>query len=137
MDYPTTPTSEQETLQVQGIDVKMTTYSSDPNDNESYMAMFIDYPADFDMTSNPKSNLEGAMNGSVNNVKGGQLVSSNFTTVHGHPAVDFLISVPNDNLYLKSRNILVGNTLYTVGIVSLTATPPNYDKYVNSFALTQ
>jgi len=134
LQFPSYPSESTKTVPATSTTPELvyTMYGAKDADGNYYVATDITYPDSVDV-SNPQSNLEGAVNGSVAAVKG-TLTSSNFTTYAGYPAVDYTMQANGG--YVKYRGIMVNHTIYGLGITSTTNSFPNFDKFVNSLSFT-
>ncbi|HEV7886038.1 MAG TPA: hypothetical protein VGO92_00650, partial [Acidimicrobiales bacterium] len=75
--------------------------------------------------------LEATENGSVAAIKG-KLLDSSFTTIDGHPAVEYLSTGPGGH-FVRSRTILIGKDVYVLQVVSKTRQAPKYKEFIDSF----
>ncbi len=137
INFPGIPSVSHSTVPVNGDNVPQTTYEKDLNNgNTIYYVAVSNYPSSYQF-SDIKGALEGAANGAVQNTQGAKTVSSNFITFLGADALDTEYTAPiNGTAYtFYSRNLLKGNTLYTIFTVG--ETQDNYNNFVNSFNFTQ
>lgn len=131
--FPGFPTAEREPIDVQGYDLTQTYYGKELSRDEYYAVAVVDYPSDFDM-SDTKSRLEGALNGSAQSISG-EITSSSFSKVGGYDAIDGTVKgrYAGQQVVLRSRNILVGQRLYTIMVVG--STESEYNAFRDSFEL--
>lgn len=131
MSFPTLPKEQNQTVTVKGTNLNITTFLSQPSENEVFMVGLTTYPNQYDV-SDSKAILDNVVNGAVQNIKG-QLVSSKPSTFNSYPAVDYVIR--GSNLYAINKSFLVGHTLYIIENFESTNSFPSFDRFVNSFQL--
>lgn len=133
--FPVYPTHETEPLSLEGYALSMEMYGAEESNGNYYFINFTTYPAQVD-TSIPENNLEGSVNGTVQSIDG-SLFSSKFIYLGSHKAIEYLIYKKDGSAYIKGRNIMVGQTLYQIGVVYEPVNSSNvqFDKFVNSFQL--
>jgi hypothetical protein len=122
-----------------GITIQYTTYTSEESANDTYMVTVYSYDI-LSSNYNVKNGLEGMINGFVNNIDGGELTSSSFSSFGEYQAIDFVVNVPKNKLVFYGKAI-VRNDLPTIKIYmiltgSTDGLTANYDKFANSFAFT-
>ena len=132
--FPGLPTTERQNVAVQGYNLTQTFYSKVIGGDKYYAIAAIDYPAEFDM-SDTKARLEGALNGSAQNISDGQLLSSSFTKFGTYDAIDGTITgtQSGEPVTVRARNILVGQRLYTILVIGVTES--EYNSFRDSFQL--
>lgn len=134
--FPVYPSHESTPQDIPGVGkVNTETYSADQTDGTTYMVSFTTFPKIVD-TSVPENNLEGSINGTIQGV-GGTLISSKFSSLGDHKAVDYLIHITEDDMFLQGKNILVDHTIYQIGVAygSKNSVNAQSDRFINSFQL--
>lgn len=135
--FPVYPAHETEPLNLAGLSqpVNMEIYSAEESNGVFYLITFINYPSQVD-TSVQENNLEGSVNGAVQSMDG-TLISSNFTYFGTYRAIEFLIYKKDGSSYIKGKNILVGQNLYSimVGYEPSNSSNVQFDRFANSFQL--
>lgn len=132
INFPTYPKTERSKKSLEGIDLSFTHYESETSNGDAFIASFTIYPQSVD-TSDPKTNLEGSVNGVVASRSGNKLISSNLTSYSGDQAVDYVVQT-KEGYYMNGRNILADKTLYSLIAASEKSGIPNgYQNFLNSF----
>lgn len=138
--FPKFPSHETENIDIKNVknQPKMELYTSEQSDDIAYLVSYIPYSNEFDF-SNPKTSLENSVNGSLQNLEGGKLVSSSFSKYSNYDAIDYVLYSSKEDMYIKGKNIIVGNTLYSLAVTyrQKSVTDIQTDKFFNSFQLTQ
>jgi hypothetical protein len=132
VDFPCTPGLTQKTIAANGISLTQNLVQCPISGNQEFLVQYINYPASIDM-ADTRGRLAGAMEGMKASGKR-TVQSSTDTTFQGYPATDFVVK-DEDSYVFKGRNILVGNTLYSVMTVDKFTANEGTDKLVNSFRL--
>ena len=106
------------------------------NDKDGVAVGFVDYPAQFSQFTGAQLDtvLTGAANGAAGNLPGGHLVSSSFTSLVGHRAIEYKITTNGPDVY--SLAVLVGARLYVFEAISTAHGQPALDRLIGSFRLT-
>ncbi len=141
IDFPNMPEKEVSPQSVvSGITINSTTYTSTESDNNIYMVAVYSYdisPNNYDT----KNGLEGMINGFVNNIENANLESSSYTTFGQYQAVDFTVSVPDQNMSFIGKAIVRDDLptikAYLVVSGATTGMTTKHDQFVNSFAITE
>lgn len=131
--FPKQPTRESETLKAGSISFPIILYTSELSFDEVFMVTYCTYPDSVD-TSNPKSNLEGSVQGSLKNIPQAELVAETFGTFQDFSCVDYTM-ISKEGISLKGKNILVGKTLVSLAVSCKSINDENYSKFTNSFKL--
>lgn len=131
--YPGLPSASRETVDIEGYSVTQVFYARELG-SKYYTIAVADCPPEFDM-SDTKSRLQGALNGSAQNVQNGRVLNSFFTTFAGYDAIDGVIAATDSgqDVTLYVRDFLIGNRLYT--IMTMETTEEEYINFRNSFQL--
>ena len=134
--FPGTPQVTNDTQQIR-VSVPYTQYETDiNNDSIAYMVQVVNYPTDsFDMSQNPSSELEGAINGMASS-SGATLDSeSDNETFQGYDAAEATFTTTEDGQQytMYSMNFIKDNMLYS--LVTIGETQGNYNKFIKSFVL--
>ena len=131
IQFPGNPTSENSSLDVQGVAVPYSSYSR-YNGDIGYVVMACEYPSEFDM-SDVDASLEGSLNGSVQNIKGGSLISSHYEQFKGYRAIRGIISVSVDSkIYNMYELVFIkGNTKHI--FMTFDVPQSDFEKFINSF----
>lgn len=140
VNFPKYPEKEVgEPNKVNNITMQYTIYTSSEGENDTYMLSVFNYdntPSNY----NVKNGLEGMINGFVNNIDGGEITSSSYSTFGNYQAIDFVVSVPKQNMVFTGkaiiRNDLPTIKAYLILAGATTGTTTKYDQFVNSFAFT-
>lgn len=130
--FPKYPATVADTLDVQGIKINYTQYSSEEDSGDQYLVQVNEYQVD-PSAIQTKAALEGALNGSVMSTKGNELKTSEFITVGSYEGMDYVIFNSVQNMYMRGRNIIVDNVLYTILVASKDENPQNYQEFIDSF----
>lgn len=136
--FPSKPGTERENIDLNGESIEFVQYISQPDADHIYMVQYVNYPQSVD-TSNPKANLEGAMNGVINNLGSGTLLNSRFVSYYEYPAIDFTVRHIYKGLTMhgKYRGILNGQELYLIAVMESDSSSAEFDTFVNSFQLNE
>lgn len=137
LDYPQ---RQENKVKVPNSDTSLTLvfYVDDRGDDGAYLVGFSKYPEDTDV-SEPRKNLENSLNGTMAANEGNKLISSKFTEQQSYPALDFVIQNDKTKTTTKGRIVLVSKSIYQiVAVQGLDKFDDKaYDKFINSFQLTQ
>lgn len=126
---PTTSTSK---LDIDGVDVPYTTYERDNGDRFYEIVVFEYPPTEFDL-SDTDARLEDGINGSVQNIRGGKLLHSEFGQLAGYRAITGTIAAPTDGetIYINETIFIKGNTMFL--IQSSGASEHDFNEFRKSF----
>jgi predicted RNA-binding Zn-ribbon protein involved in translation (DUF1610 family) len=85
--------------------------------------------------SNPNSLLQNLLNGFNNGIDGAQIVSSNYTTQNGYPALEFSINAGTEAI--KGEMVLAGQVPYIVAedYYPSDYVDTDYQKFISSFSV--
>ena len=135
-EFPTYPEHEAESVKIPDseLTIKYDTYTSEKTDGTIYFVNTAVYPPEVD-TSNPETNLEGALNGTIASSPKNKLVSSSLTYSNGYRAMDFLIEADGD--FIKGKVIMADHTLYQIMVVyeNKNYSETDYNKFMSSFTI--
>lgn len=111
-------------------------YDLEMADGTYYILNVATYPPEVEI-SDPKVSLENALAGGLEQVDGGEVKFSEYIDFNGNVAMNYVIFSGKYGVYMKGRNIMVGNTLYSLifGCLENFCNDYNYNKYINSFEL--
>ena len=142
VDFQGQPTSNTKEVNV-GNSVTTTAYffQFQKDSNGLLQLMYTDYPSSINISNNPDGALNGAMNGSIQNV-GATLVSSKLGYYQGYRSEDYLAIIPKNNAYSKNRLVINGQKLYVLTALYLndsnaTQNSSLADKFFNSLTISQ
>lgn len=132
IQFPEFPTYDSQTDDGGEVAYDYHTYSA-TKDTTSFQVIKYIYKDEIDV-SEPDNLLERYLNGFVNGVGSGTLVSSDYTYASGYRALDFHVST-TDNEDIKGRLILVGQTPYLIAVDYFTQNynEADYQRFINSF----
>ena len=138
--FPTTPQAVPQKAQAgqQGGTVITKGFQSG-NENTGYAVVYSTFSSDIPLSSDSNAVLQGSVQAEVSQLQGGQIVSSNSTTVSGHPAETYEVTGTTDgkNLDLTGELVLVNRVLYNVFTTQLNSQAPNTQYFLNSFRVGQ
>ena len=100
----------------------------------AFLISKISYSSPIDV-SNPDNLLKGSLNNMLKTDSGNSLISSDFGNFKGNRSLDFSMETKSFGTFIKGKIILSGQIIYLLSVESETATPENYDKFINSFEL--
>ena len=131
---PKTPKSSTQSVTLPQLTLHFTLDMSG-NNKDGIAVGFVDYPAQFSQFQGAQLDtvLTGAANGAAGNVPGGHLVSSSFTTLVGHRAIEYKITTRGPTVY--SLAVLVGSRLYVLEAISTDHGQQALDRLLGSFKL--
>lgn len=135
VDFPGPPTEDVRDVRTNVGPVRMRTSSYTIGD-KIFMTIASSYPGSVAM-GDPEKNLDGARNGSLQNVKG-TLRSERRLNVSSMPARHLLIDMPQDN-FADTLMVLDGHQLLQAIYVGPRGIeePPEARRFLNSFALVR
>ena len=99
---------------------------------EAYAVGYVDYPAEVDV-SDPAATLAGVPDGAAAEVQGA-VRSSSATTFAGHPAIDYEVVSPQ-NQVAEATAVLVGSRLYVIQAMGPLDHRPQFTRLRDSFTL--
>jgi hypothetical protein len=130
--FPTPPKRTEQKVPAGSAPLRLVQYSSEWSSDTGYTVGWFQLaqaPAETGM----RTFLEATRAGSVSAIRG-TLLSSEFITVGGRQAVEYLASIPGGH-FVKSRTLVVGRSVYVLQVVSASKTPPRYQEFVDSFSV--
>lgn len=132
--FPGFPEIVREKIPIGEYEIPMTMYTKELNDgNTAYLAAVYDYASQG--FAHDDIDLEGGLNGMVQNTGNGRLITSKFSTfrgmnsIEGHAKTD--ISGTSYDMYAN----LFGQNGKMFALVTIGADKAAYDSFVNSFEL--
>lgn len=135
--FPATPVLDSKSgIPVDDTDPSFTyswhSYQAQDNSSSFFVFKYI-YSGEGLNVEDPDKVLKAYLNVVANSDNGHKILSSSFTYVNSHRALDFLVSAGKENI--KGRFVLVDNTPY---MIMMDYFPVNYDadtysKFINSF----
>lgn len=134
VSFPQSPVITHHTTADGGSTVQQNNYESNlPHSSTDFYITATTYPDAY--ITDTATALTAAANGEVKNMQGAKTVSNTTLTYQGDQALDTVYSVPEGKTtYLvSSRNLLHGNTIYTILVFHGTA--DNFTKFANSFRI--
>ena len=138
--FPDYPQREESDIKVPNSDItlKLIYYIDDKGADGAYLASFTQYPENTDV-SQPKINLENALNGTMAANEGNKLISSTYSELQNNPALDFVIQNDSIKYTNKGKIVLVGKKIYQIAVVqgSDKLDDNSFNKFISSFQLTQ
>lgn len=132
INFPTTPTNTNSSIDVQGVSVPTSTYTSEMNNgNTAYLVAVDSYPEQFDV-SDSKAVLEAGLNGQLTSEKA-KLISSSYGTLEGYTSLNShsTVDISGQPFDSFATLFLKGNTLYQ--IVTIGANESDFNAFVGSF----
>lgn len=134
--FPGFPSIDRQTLTVRGYHVPSVTYSASVEPNHDARFIYVwDYsamPGAADSIDN-----EGALNGMVQNIQGGRLVSSTPATLGGLAALEGYFTTPVDGQSLDSYARIAHRGTRMYGAMAMGLSKADFDDFAGSFQLTQ
>jgi hypothetical protein len=143
ISFPGYPTVNNETQQIDGYSIPLTVYQRSNDSNSTYLAAAYDLSSLPDLSGDPNSVLEGALNGDVETVAKADgittasITSSSFNQFSGLPGIQATVNIKaNDGtdytgyfqIFLKANKMFA---IETVGI-----SQSDFNTFVQSFSFT-
>jgi hypothetical protein len=128
--FPTPPRRTEQNIPAADAPIHLVQYTSEVDIDTGYSVGWFRL-AKAPVPTAVHAFLEATERGSVDAIKG-KLVTSQFLTVGGHPAVDYLASIHQDQ-FVRSRTVLVGRDVYVLQVVSTEREAPKYRQFIDSF----
>jgi len=132
---PQYPKSDSTSINVPNSEIVASrNFFSSSDDNAEYYITSIYYLSGVDF-SNPKANLEGGLNGRLNEIPNHQLYSSEFFSYPNGLGLNYLVK--SDGYSINGRMILIGSKLFQLEMVCKTSkcVSPNFKKFTDSFSI--
>lgn len=135
VSFPGFPTTEHDSLDVQGVSVPYTYYSKDiDNGSRVYAVQVVQYPvSEFNLSGQERGSLDGSINGTAQTDGFTLVTSSNNGTFRGYPSATatYRYSKDGESGDVYAQNFIKGNTLYVVMTIGESKT--TFDNFVESF----
>ncbi len=118
------------------------TFAGERKNKAIFSVMYVDYPENLIKESDPAKVIEGAATGSVKNVNGTNVVSTDIS-IGKHSAKEVTADVkgnkPGEEGTIKQRFVLVGNRMYQVMVLGVKGevTMAEMDTFLQSFKLSE
>ena len=135
--FPGIPTVTHSNIPADGDQILQNTYEKDMVNVQTYYYVTVtNYPASYTF-SDVRDALQQAANGEVRNMQGAKMNSDMFTPYLGENALDTVYTVPSNGTthLVASRNVLKGNTIYTILVIG--GTQATFMNFANSFHFTK
>jgi hypothetical protein len=136
--FPVYPEYSVETMPIPDTQEEITVnmYIAGQSDGTTYMVGIGSYSLEIPGGYETEMSEDG-VNGVVASTEGNELVSSKLVTFRGYQAIDFLIQNKKENVEIKGKSFLAGQTLYElfVGYYPEKYNENDYNKFINSFQL--
>lgn len=132
ISFPQPPAVTRHTTTNGGDTIQQDNYESNlPHSSTDFYVTATTYPDAY--ITDTATALTAAANGEVKNMQGAKVVSNTTLTYQGDQALDTAYSVPEGktSYLVLSRNLLHGNTIYTILVFHGTA--DNFTKFTDSF----
>jgi len=134
--FPGFPSIDRETLAVQGYNVPTVTYSASVDPNRDTRFVYV-----WDYSSVPGAaasiDIEGGLNGMVQNIKGAHLVASNASTLGGLGALEGYFTTPLEGQNFDSYARIAHQGAKMYGVMSIGLSKSEFDDFAGSFQLIQ
>jgi hypothetical protein len=128
--FPTPPRRTEQNIPAEGAPIHLVQYTSEVDTDTGYSVGWFRL-AQAPVPTAVHAFLEATEQGSVDAING-KLVTSQYLTVGGHPAVDYLASIHRDQ-FVRSRTVLVGRDVYVLQVVSAEREAPRFRQFIDSF----
>ena len=144
IEFPKAPKKQNQDVPTALGDLVMEFYMLDNSasadaKNMVYMTAFTEYPqgtSDYNDEALQNSMLDGSVNGAANNVNG-KIISQEKIKFNGYNGRSAKISIYEDAYIINLKNVLVGNKLYFMQVISTKEADDNDDmkRFFSSFDL--
>jgi hypothetical protein len=129
--FPGEPRHDVTTTDADGVELKIDLLTYESSADQAFQVAAVTYPAALDL-SDPEGLLHAVARGSTGAIGDGKLSRYVPTTVGGDPAAGVLVS-SSTGVFIRERLILHGRTLFQIQVISTTADPLGFGRFVDSF----
>jgi hypothetical protein len=142
--FPEPPKETDQKLEtaIGNLVVKM--YTSEASENEVYMLMTTDYPETSNISSDADTSFlsklfRGAIDGGIQNLGDGVLMSEENISLSGFPGREFKISFMDGEGLVHGRVYLAGRRMYMIQIVGAKENASTWEvaRFMNSFTISK